>query len=67
MCHKLEKVQVDLLNNLGQKLTTVFAGNLTRGKHRLPLTDKINNLPAGTYLLNVQSVNKSTPVKLVIQ
>ncbi|MGB2704166.1 MAG: alpha-amylase family glycosyl hydrolase [Chitinophagaceae bacterium] len=61
------KVQVDLLNNLGQKLTTVFAGNLTRGKHRLPLTDKINNLPAGTYLLNVQSVNKSTPVKLVIQ
>ncbi len=61
------KVQVDLWNNIGQKVTTVFSGNLIRGKHRLPLTDKINNLPAGTYLLHVQSVNKGTPVKLVIQ
>ena len=61
------KVQVDLLNNLGQKIKTVFSGNFSRGKHSIYLTDKINNLPAGTYLLNVQSVNKATSVKLVIQ
>ncbi|HMT12406.1 MAG TPA: T9SS type A sorting domain-containing protein, partial [Ignavibacteria bacterium] len=61
------KVQVDLLNNLGQKVTTVFSGNLSRGKHRLTLSDKINNLPAGTYLLNIQAGNKTKPVKLVIQ
>ncbi len=61
------KVQVDMLNSLGQKVMTIFSGNLNRGKHRLPLSDKINNLSAGTYLLNVQSGNKATPVKLVIQ
>jgi|CXWL01.1.fsa_nt_gi hypothetical protein len=61
------KVQVDLLNNIGQKIATIFSGTLSRGKHRLSLSDKINNLPAGTYLLNIQSVNKAAPVKLVIQ
>ena len=61
------KVQVDLLNSLGQKVTTIFSGNLSRGKHRIPLNDKINNLPAGTYLIIVQSFNKATPVKMVIQ
>ena len=61
------KVQVDLINNLGQKVATIFSGNLPRGKNSMPLSDKINNLPAGTYLLNIQTVNKATPVKLVIQ
>ncbi|MBC7873069.1 MAG: T9SS type A sorting domain-containing protein, partial [Ferruginibacter sp.] len=61
------KVQVDLLNNIGQQVTTIFSGNLSRGKHSLPLSDKINNLPAGIWILNVQSQNKATPVKLVIQ
>lgn len=61
------KMQVDLMNSVGQKLNTVFSGTLSRGKHSIQLTNKINNLPAGTYLLSVQSVNKVTPVKLVIQ
>ncbi len=61
------KVQVDLLNSMGQKVATIFSGNLSRGKHTMPLHDKINNLPAGTYLINVQSLNKATPVKMVIQ
>jgi 1,4-alpha-glucan branching enzyme len=60
-------IQVDILNNLGQKVKTVFSGNLIRGKHTMPLSDKINNLPAGIYLINVQSVNKATSVKLMIQ
>lgn len=61
------KLQVDLFNDMGQRIKTVFSGTLSRGKHSLPLSDKINNLPAGTYLLNVQSFNKTVPVKLVIQ
>ncbi len=61
------KVQIELFNSLGQKISTIFSGNLSRGKHRMTVSDKINNLPAGTYLLNIQSVNKSTPVKFVIQ
>jgi hypothetical protein len=61
------KIQVDLLNSIGQKLSAVFSGTLTRGQHRIPLSDKINTLPAGTYLMNIQSANQLTPVKLVIQ
>lgn len=60
-------VQVDLLNNLGQKIKTIFSGTMTKGKHSLPLTDKINNLPAGVYLLRIQTANKVLPVKLVKQ
>ncbi|MEO7983236.1 MAG: alpha-amylase family glycosyl hydrolase [Bacteroidota bacterium] len=60
------KVQVDLLNGLGQKLGVIFSGNMVRGKHRLQLSDKINNLPAGIYLLNIQSGNKAIPVKMII-
>lgn len=61
------KVQVDLLNTIGQKMATIFNGNLSRGKHSLPLTDKINNLPAGTWILNIQAAGKTAPVKMVIQ
>jgi hypothetical protein len=61
------KVEVILYNNLGQKITSIYAGTLTRGKHRLPLSDKINNLAAGTWLLHIQTATKTTPVKLLIQ
>lgn len=36
----------------------VLAQMFTRGKHRIPLTDKINKLPAGIYLLSIQAANK---------
>jgi glycosidase len=61
------KVQIELLNSLGQKVSTIFSGNLSRGKHTLQLQDKINNLPAGAYLLQLQSLNKTTALKFVIQ
>ncbi len=60
-------VQVDLLNKLGQKIKTVFSGTMTRGKHSLELTDKINNVPSGVYLIRIQAANKVLPVKLVRQ
>ena len=60
-------LRAELYNNVGQKIATIFSGNLTRGKHSIPLTDKIYNLPAGIYLLKLQSSGKPIPLKLVIQ
>jgi len=61
------KVQVDLLNNLGQRVTRVFNNSLVRGKHSITLSDKINNLPAGIYFLHIQAGTKNLPLKLIIQ
>jgi hypothetical protein len=60
-------VLVDLLNNLGQKIKTIFSGTMARGKHSLDISDKINNVPAGVYLLRIQAANKVLQVKLVKQ
>ena len=57
--------QIDLLNALGQKITIVYSGFLSKGKHRLSFNDKARNLSAGSYLLRVQSKNKINTVKLV--
>jgi len=61
------KVYVDLFNGAGQKIQVIAAETYTKGKHRIPLNDKINNLPAGIYLLSIQAANKTTQVKLAIQ
>lgn len=61
------KIQVDLMTVSGQQLATIFAGILARGKQQVPLADKINNLPAGIYMLAVQSKNEKQIIKLVIQ
>ncbi|MGB3154149.1 MAG: T9SS type A sorting domain-containing protein, partial [Chitinophagaceae bacterium] len=61
------KVLVELVFLSGQKGITVFTGTMTRGKHSIPLGDKINNLPAGIHLLKIQSSNKEISIKLVIQ
>ena len=60
------KVVIDMVNISGQQVATVYSGMTPRGKHRISLTDKINNLPAGTYLLRVATNQKTIPVKLVI-
>ncbi len=61
------KVHVVLQNNLGQIITTIFSGTLSRGKHKLSLLDKVNNYPAGTYLLKIKYLNKETMIKIVLQ
>jgi len=61
------KVQVDIVNSLGQNTGSVFAGILTKGNHRISLTNKIDNLAAGTYLLSIHSANDKLTVKLMIQ
>ena len=60
------KTQIILINALGQQSGTIFSGILTKGKHHLALTDKINNLAAGIYLLKMQSKNHAGLVKIMI-
>ena len=55
-----------LVNTEGQQAGVVFTGVLAKGKHRLPLNDKINNLAAGMYLLKVQSKSQTGLVKMLI-
>jgi hypothetical protein len=61
------KAQVQLINALGQQTGSIYSGMLTKGKHRLSLTDKINNLPAGMYMLKIQSGKQTGLVKIMIQ
>ncbi len=58
------KLEVYLLNDLGQHIKNLFSVNLTRGKHQLSLSDKFNNLPMGTYLLKIQTANKFVTQKI---
>jgi len=60
------KTQVILINSQGQQAGTVFSGVLVKGKHHVALTDKINNLPAGIYLLKLQLKNQTGLVKVMI-
>jgi len=61
------KVQVDLLTVSGQQLSTVYSGTLARGKQQVPLADKINNLPAGIYILSIHAKNEKQLIKLAVQ
>ncbi len=60
-------VQMELWNAHGQKVANIFAGTLAKGKHTIPMSGKIDNLPAGIYLLKVQTKNKMQSVKILIQ
>jgi hypothetical protein len=60
-------VVIDLLNNLGQKIKTIFSGTMTRGKHSFNLSDKISTIQSGVYLLKIQAGLNVLPVKLVKQ
>jgi 1,4-alpha-glucan branching enzyme len=61
------KTQIQLINSSGQHLGIIFSGVLGRGKHQLSLMNKVYNLPAGIYLLRVQSENKAGSAKLFVQ
>jgi 1,4-alpha-glucan branching enzyme len=61
------KVQAELLNSLGQKITTIFTGSLSKGKHNLSLADKTGYLPGGSYLIKVQANTKTSIIKIAIQ
>lgn len=61
------KTQVVLLNSAGQQVSNIFSGILPKGKQRITITDKINNLPAGIYLLRINSGDQAQVVKIMIR
>lgn len=61
------KVQAELFNQMGQRISTLFSDRFIKGEHRIPLSGKLNKLSAGTYLLQVQYNGKPISLKMVIQ
>ncbi|MDP9229206.1 MAG: T9SS type A sorting domain-containing protein, partial [Bacteroidota bacterium] len=59
------KVKVDLWNAVGQRVTTIYSGFLTKGKHQLSFDEAARNLPNGNYMMRVQSKNKNNTLKLL--
>lgn len=58
-------VRVELLNSAGQHMKNISAGIMNSGQYILPLTDKINNLAAGIYILKIQAGLKIISVRFV--
>ena len=60
-------VEAVLVNQLGQRLTTLYSGRLLKGKHLLAVGDRLLGLPAGQYLVQVQAGGQTRVVKFVKQ
>jgi 1,4-alpha-glucan branching enzyme len=56
-------VQIDLINQQGQKLMNVYSGFLTRGDHRVDFEQ--NLFPTGVYILKISSKTSTAAIKLV--
>ncbi|HRX93675.1 MAG TPA: T9SS type A sorting domain-containing protein, partial [Chitinophagaceae bacterium] len=61
------KADISLINSAGQPVQRIFSGTLTKGNHIMELSDKIRHLPAGTYIIKIQTSNAIRSVKLMIQ
>jgi len=59
--------RVDLYSITGKRVQTIYSGSLIRGVHRMPLLDKIDNLPGGIYLLRIQTKNHTRSLKILVQ
>ena len=58
-------LQLDLLNISGQKMSNIYSGFLSKGDHTIDFTKK--NLPAGVYMLKVNSKISSGSIKIVVK
>lgn len=60
------QVKAELQTMQGQVVSPVFSGMLSAGEHRVSLTDKINKLAAGIYLLKINSSRQHQYIKILI-
>lgn len=60
------QVNAELQTIQGQVIRQVFSGKLSAGEHRVALTDKINNLAAGIYLLKINADRQHQYIKILI-
>jgi len=58
-------MQIELMNSNGQKISNVYSGFLSKGEHTINFTKK--NLPAGLYMLKVNSKISSGAIKIVLK
>ncbi|HRO70562.1 MAG TPA: T9SS type A sorting domain-containing protein [Chitinophagaceae bacterium] len=58
--------EMNLINTTGQQLGRIYSGLMTKGRNQVSLTDKINNLPAGIYLIRVQSKGEAGLVRILV-
>lgn len=61
------KVQVQLVNYLGQAVTTLYSGMLQKGNHFIPLTSAMAPLASGGYLVRVQKGTEVVTAKLIVK
>lgn len=60
------KVLAEVLTINGQHLQSLLSGILAKGDHRITLAGKIDNLPAGTYIIRVKSAQQTSTTKFII-
>ncbi|HWR32048.1 MAG TPA: alpha-amylase family glycosyl hydrolase [Chitinophagaceae bacterium] len=60
-------INIGLINETGQLLKNIYNEMLVKGKHIISLDGKINNLPAGIYLMKIQSAGKTVITKVAVQ
>ena len=58
-------VTAQLMNSLGQKITTLFDGELPTGKNKIEINT--NQLSKGFYLVNLTIDNKTISTKLLVE
>ena len=64
---KTSTIHIDLFNQAGQKIAVIFDGRLAKGDHVIPVANKINNLPAGTYWFRINSTDEQVSLKFAKQ
>ncbi len=64
---KTARAEIQLFNSAGQQLRTIFAGTLAKGILQVPLTGKLDNLPAGSYWIKMSAAGETKTTPLVIQ
>jgi glycosidase len=60
-------ISIDMWNSLGQKISNVYTGFLTKGIHVMSIPSAMKKYAKGNYLLRVQAGNKSSSVQFVLQ
>lgn len=59
-------LKVELQTLQGQVLWQISSATLAAGEHKIPLTDKINNLAPGIYFLKVETNRQHQYIKILI-
>ncbi len=60
-------VRAEIINFMGQRVKTILSQNLPKGKYTATLSDKINNLPKGIYLIKIVEGSDDVSVRMVVR